>query len=110
MNKFYIEHDDSQFVIDAENVGLAIGMFWTIELEPIRDFTEQQLAWVRWSQLRIEPEHYVHHGQRERGCYVHTSIAIPYLTNWQIELVVKCFYDQYEINFVRDFLKVRNDG
>jgi hypothetical protein len=110
MTKFYIEHDDSQFVIDAENVGLAIAMFWTIELEPLRDFNEQQLDWVRWASLRIEAEYFIHHGQRDLGYYVHTNCAVPYLNSRQIELVVRFFLDQFEPDFVQHFMKVRSDN
>lgn len=111
MTKFYIvTDDDREFVIDCENAGLAVGMLWSRELDLLRGFSEEQLELVCWSQLRIEPEVYIHHGRRSEGSYYHGSIAMPYLTNVEISLVLQCFGELYDCQFVENFIEGKWNG
>jgi hypothetical protein len=103
MSKFYIETDSRQFIIQADDVGQAIAMLWCRELRGLRDFTDAQLEFVHWSQLAIEPEHYVHFGQRENGAYVHSRCAVNWLTGWQVTLAVDCIFENYGIEVLQDF-------
>jgi len=101
--KIYIELEDSQFIIQADDVGQAIAMLWCRELNGLRNFSDEQLEYVHWSQLAIEPEHYIHCGRRADGRYVHSSCALRWLTGWQMRLAVWCLHDLYGEELVRDF-------
>lgn len=105
-SKFYIEtNDGGQFIIQADDAGQAIAMFWCHELDPLKSFTAEQLDWICWSKVRVEPEYYIHQGRRGEGCYVHSRCALNWLTGWQIRLAVDCLVDQYGLEVVQDFVE-----
>ncbi len=104
--KCYIElENDRQYIVDAPGVDVAIAFLWFARLEPLVDWSDTQLGWVRWSLFDVHPEYFIHDGRRDAGGYVHSRCAVPYLDSDLCRLVVRALADQFDIDFVKNFCK-----
>ena len=93
--KVYIELRESTFVVEAESVHDAIGLFWRRQLKTIAEIPEADRTAERIKPFNLALRYAVHFGRIEELEVVKSANGIRILTMEETVLLAKCLMVQY---------------